>query len=120
MPGGGVAAGVAAVENTGAGGDDRSREIREKKMQFFFVFLGGFCMDFLGNQTRVNFPGKRMREEIQKTQEPKKKAIFLVCMVPGKRTGERRQRQQRRQILKMQGEKKKQKKKNIIFHKFRK
>ena len=27
----------------------------EKKMQFFW--FSGFCMDFLGNQTRMNFPG---------------------------------------------------------------
>ena len=68
-------------------------------------------MDIFGNQTRVNFPGKRMREEIQKTWEPKKKAISFVCMVPGKRTGERRWQQRRRQRLKTQGgEKKKQKK----------
>ena len=30
----------------------------EKKMQFFW--FSGFCMDFLGNQTRMNFPGNRM------------------------------------------------------------
>ena len=31
-----------------------------KKNAIFLVFLGGFCMDFLGNQTRMNFPGNRM------------------------------------------------------------
>ena len=25
-----------------------------------FGFPWGFCMDFLGNQTRMNFPGNRM------------------------------------------------------------
>ena len=31
-----------------------------KKSIFFFCFPWGFCMDFLGNQTRMNFPGNRM------------------------------------------------------------
>ena len=38
--------GAATLENTRAGGDNRSREIREKKMQFFFVFLGVFVWIF--------------------------------------------------------------------------
>ena len=31
-----------------------------KKNSNFFGFPLGFCMDFLGNQTRMNFPGNRM------------------------------------------------------------
>ena len=31
-----------------------------KKKSNFFCFPWGFCMDFLGNQTRMNFPGNRM------------------------------------------------------------
>ena len=31
-----------------------------KKNGIFFCFPWGFCMDFLGNQTRMNFPGNRM------------------------------------------------------------
>ena len=31
-----------------------------KKKQFFFCFPWGFCKDFLGNQTRMNFPGNQM------------------------------------------------------------
>ncbi|CBI18683.3 unnamed protein product, partial [Vitis vinifera] len=30
-----------------------------KEKNNFFGFRGGFCMDFLGNQTRMNFPGNR-------------------------------------------------------------
>ena len=30
------------------------------KEKQFFGFPWGFCMDFLGNQTRMNFPGNRM------------------------------------------------------------
>ena len=30
------------------------------KKSNFFCFPWGFCMDFLGNQTRMNFPGNRM------------------------------------------------------------
>ena len=32
----------------------------KKKKSNFFCFAWGFCMDFLGNQTRMNFPGNRM------------------------------------------------------------
>ena len=31
-----------------------------KKKKHFFLFSSGFCMDFLGNQTRMNFPGNQM------------------------------------------------------------
>ena len=31
-----------------------------KKNSNAFGFPWGFCMDFLGNQTRMNFPGNRM------------------------------------------------------------
>ena len=31
-----------------------------KKKSNFFGFRWGFCMDFLGNQTRMNFPENRM------------------------------------------------------------
>ena len=31
-----------------------------KKKSNVFGFPWGFCMDFLGNQTRMNFPGNRM------------------------------------------------------------
>ena len=57
-----------------------------------------------------------MREEIQKTREPKKKAISFVSMVPGKRTGERRWQQRRRQRLKTQGGEKKKAKKIYIYN----
>ena len=30
---------------------------------FFLVFLWGFCMDFLANQTRMNFPRNQMGDE---------------------------------------------------------
>ena len=33
---------------------------RKKKKHFFVCFPWGFCMDFLENQRRMNFPGKRM------------------------------------------------------------
>ena len=39
---------------------DRSRKHREQKKSNFFGFPWGFCMDFLGNQTNMNFPGNRM------------------------------------------------------------
>ena len=32
----------------------------KKKKSNFFGFLWGFCMDFLENQTRMNFPENRM------------------------------------------------------------
>ena len=32
----------------------------KKKKTNFFGFHWEFCMDFLGNQTRMNFPGNRM------------------------------------------------------------
>ena len=31
-----------------------------KRKAIFLGFLWGFCMDFLGNQTTMNFPGNRM------------------------------------------------------------
>ena len=33
---------------------------QEEKKNNLFGFPWGFCMDFLGNQTRMNFPGNRM------------------------------------------------------------
>ena len=33
-----------------------------KKKSIFFCFPWGFCMDFLKNQTRMNFPGNRMED----------------------------------------------------------
>ena len=33
---------------------------RSKKKHFFVCFSRGFCMDFLGNQRRMNFPEKWM------------------------------------------------------------
>ena len=34
--------------------------MEQKKKHFFFCFPWGFCMDFLGNQRRMNFPEMRM------------------------------------------------------------
>ena len=34
----------------------------KKKKSNFFCFAWGFCMDFLGNQTRMNFPENQMGE----------------------------------------------------------
>ena len=31
-----------------------------KKKSNFFYLPRGFCMDFLGNQTRMNFPGNQL------------------------------------------------------------
>ena len=39
---------------------DRSRKHGAKKKHFFVCFFRGFCMDFLGNQMRMNFPEKWM------------------------------------------------------------
>ena len=37
-----------------------SRKHREEKIKQFFLFSMGVYMDFLGNQTRMNFPGNQM------------------------------------------------------------
>ena len=38
----------------------RIQKTQRAKEKQFFGFPWGFCMDFLGNQTRMNFPGNRM------------------------------------------------------------
>ena len=51
-----------------------------KKKGNFFGFSWGFCMDFLGNQTRMNFPGNWMGAVARtdpKSVWSKKKAIFF-------------------------------------------
>lgn len=46
-------------ESNGGFAKRKNREQKKKKSNIF-GFPWGFCMDFLGNQTRMNFPGNRM------------------------------------------------------------
>ena len=51
------------------------------KKRIFFGFPWGFCMDFLGNQTRMNFPENRMGAAMARTDpentRSKKKAYNI-------------------------------------------
>ena len=50
-----------------------------KKKSNFFYLPRGFCMDFLGNQTRMNFPGNRMGDGFSRESNggcKKKKTII--------------------------------------------
>ena len=40
-----------------------------KRKAIFLGFPWGFCMDFLGNQTRMNFPGNRMGMDFRGLQK---------------------------------------------------
>ena len=61
---------------------EKKQGAKEKKSNFF-GFPWGFCMDFLRNQTRMNFPGNRMGYGFswgfckEKTQGAKKKSNFF-------------------------------------------
>ena len=57
-----------------------------KKKKHFFGFLWGFCVDFLGNQTRMNFPGNRMGDGFswESNRGCKKNNNNMIRLVPAR------------------------------------
>ena len=58
---------------------------QQVKKNNYFGFLWGFCVDFLGNQTRMNFPTNRMgidtlRTDPESTGAKKKNNIFFYFL----------------------------------------
>ena len=64
-------------ESNGGFAKRKNREQKKKKSNFF-GFPWGFCMDFLGNQTMMNFPGNRMGDGFSWESHGVAKIIIII------------------------------------------